>query len=153
MNHFHSRFYTKLFLIRFFHRMQNRRIDIRLPTGISTGHFYLHTRHRETTFKTGSKVFFHTVTGTASQYFNFRLAISNHNDSQIGRSFYCIGNSRNHTHHPILTSKDRIDQIVLNFFGDFSLRYIYPFGFKTDRGFDSRIFFIEQVFAILHQSQ
>ena len=133
--------------------MQNRRINIRLPTGISTSHFHLHTCHRETRLQAGSQIFLHAITRAASQNLNSCFSSTNRNNSKIGRSLYRIRNSRNHTGHTVLTSKDCINQIVLNLFRHLTRRKFHTFSRKADRCFNCRIFFIEQVFAVFHQAQ
>ena len=152
MNYFHSRFYAKLFLIRFFHCMQNRRIYIRLPTGISTCHCYFHSGHRETAFKTCSQILFHAVTWATSKNLDICLTTTNTNNSQVRRSFYGIRNGRNHAGYPILTGKDSIYQIILNLFRNLPCRHIYPFGFETDRSLDSRKLFIEKILTVFYQA-
>ena len=133
--------------------MQNRRFNVWLPSRIAASHFYLHACHREARLKTGSQILFHAIAGATGQNLNFSLTAANRNNSQIRRCFHGIRNGRNHTSHTILTSKDGINQIILNFFGHFAGRQFHTFCGKADRSFDCRELFIEQVFAIFHQSQ
>ena len=115
MNNLHGRFHTKLLLIGQLHGMQYRRIHIGLPSGITTTQFHLHTCHSETSCQAVCQEILHRIARTTRQNTNFGLTVCNDYDSQIGGSFYSIGNSRNHTHHTILASHQHVNHIILNF--------------------------------------
>ena len=153
MNNLYRGFVTKLFLIRFLHGLQDRRIDIGFPTRITSRTYHLHTSHGKATFQACIQIILHGITRATTQNLNFRFSTTNVHDSQIRRSFHRIGDGRNHSEHTILTSINGIYQVITDFSWNHHFRKFHSFCAKGNRSFVHLIFLIPQGFAILHKFQ